>query len=143
MRIDGMLEDEAVMMGMMTAIMEFAAELGAARRGAARRTARRPRLDLGERRARRLPDGAVGDGAGDRTVHLGRRRDDAHGHRARARRARPAIPTQWEAMAADPTLIPAAVEEIIRWVTPLNNIFRTATARREDRRHRRCTRATG
>ncbi len=37
-------------------------------------------------------------------------------------------PDQWEAMAADPTLVPAAVEELIRWVTPLNNFFRTATA---------------
>lgn len=36
-------------------------------------------------------------------------------------------PDQWEAMAADPTLIPRAVEELIRWVTPLNNFFRTAT----------------
>ena len=30
-------------------------------------------------------------------------------------------------MAADADVIPAAVEEIIRWVTPLNNMFRTAT----------------
>jgi cytochrome P450 family 142 subfamily A polypeptide 1 len=36
-------------------------------------------------------------------------------------------PEQWEAMAADPALIPGAVEEMIRWVTPLNNFFRTAT----------------
>ena len=37
-------------------------------------------------------------------------------------------PDQWEAMAADPSLVPGAVEELIRWVTPLNNFFRTATA---------------
>lgn len=37
-------------------------------------------------------------------------------------------PEQWEAMAADPSLIPGAVEELIRWVTPLNNFFRTAVA---------------
>lgn len=36
-------------------------------------------------------------------------------------------PDQWEAMAADPSLVPGAVEELIRWVTPLNNFFRTAT----------------
>ena len=36
-------------------------------------------------------------------------------------------PDDWEAMAADPSLIPNAVEEMIRWVTPLNNFFRTAT----------------
>lgn len=33
-------------------------------------------------------------------------------------------PEQWEAMAEDPALIPTAVEEMIRWVTPLNNMFR-------------------
>jgi cytochrome P450 family 142 subfamily A polypeptide 1 len=36
-------------------------------------------------------------------------------------------PEQWEAMAVDPSLVPGAVEELIRWVTPLNNFFRTAT----------------
>ena len=34
---------------------------------------------------------------------------------------------QWDALAADPELIPGAVEEMLRWVTPLNNFFRTAT----------------
>ena len=37
-------------------------------------------------------------------------------------------PDQWEAMAADPSLVPGAVEEILRWVTPLNNMFRRAGA---------------
>ena len=36
-------------------------------------------------------------------------------------------PEAWEAMAADPSLVPTAVEELIRWVTPLNNMFRRAT----------------
>ena len=36
-------------------------------------------------------------------------------------------PDQWEAMAADPSLVPGAVEEVLRWVTPLNNFFRRAT----------------
>ncbi|HET6874983.1 MAG TPA: cytochrome P450 [Acidimicrobiales bacterium] len=35
-------------------------------------------------------------------------------------------PDMWEAMAAEPGLIPGAVEELLRWVTPLNNFFRTA-----------------
>jgi len=35
-------------------------------------------------------------------------------------------PDQWEAMAADPALVPGAVEEVLRWVTPLNNMFRRA-----------------
>ena len=37
-------------------------------------------------------------------------------------------PDQWEAMAADPSLVPLAVEEVLRWVTPLNNMFRRAGA---------------
>ncbi len=37
-------------------------------------------------------------------------------------------PDQWEAMHDDPSLIPGAVEELVRWVTPLNNFFRTAIA---------------
>jgi cytochrome P450 family 142 subfamily A polypeptide 1 len=36
-------------------------------------------------------------------------------------------PDQWEAMAQDPSLVPSAVEELLRWVTPLNNMFRTTT----------------
>lgn len=37
-------------------------------------------------------------------------------------------PDQWNAMAADPTLVEGAVEEVLRWVTPLNNFFRTAVS---------------
>lgn len=37
-------------------------------------------------------------------------------------------PDQWEAMNDDPSLVPSAVEELVRWVTPLNNFFRTAIA---------------
>jgi cytochrome P450 family 142 subfamily A polypeptide 1 len=37
-------------------------------------------------------------------------------------------PDQWEAMAADPSLVPLAVEEVLRWVTPLNNMFRRTGA---------------
>lgn len=33
-------------------------------------------------------------------------------------------PEQWESMGADPSLVPGAVEEVLRWVTPLNNMFR-------------------
>jgi cytochrome P450 family 142 subfamily A polypeptide 1 len=35
---------------------------------------------------------------------------------------------QWEALAADPGLAETAVEEVLRWVTPLNNFFRTAAS---------------
>ena len=37
-------------------------------------------------------------------------------------------PDQWEAMAADRSLVPGAVEEVLRWVTPLNNFFRRVMA---------------
>jgi len=37
-------------------------------------------------------------------------------------------PDQWDAMAADASLVPGAVEEVLRWVTPLNNFFRRAVA---------------
>jgi cytochrome P450 family 142 subfamily A polypeptide 1 len=33
-------------------------------------------------------------------------------------------PDAWEAMATDPAVVVTAVEEMIRWVTPLNNMFR-------------------
>jgi cytochrome P450 family 142 subfamily A polypeptide 1 len=35
-------------------------------------------------------------------------------------------PDQWEQLHDDPSLLPSAVDEVIRWVTPLNNFFRTA-----------------
>jgi cytochrome P450 len=35
-------------------------------------------------------------------------------------------PDLWEWIAADAARIPHAVEELLRWVTPLNNMFRTA-----------------
>ena len=38
---------------------------------------------------------------------------------------------QWEAAAADPARVPGLVEEVIRWVTPLNNMFRRVL--RDDR----------
>lgn len=37
-------------------------------------------------------------------------------------------PDLWEWLAADRTRIPRAVEELLRWITPLNNMFRTAIA---------------
>ena len=35
-------------------------------------------------------------------------------------------PEQWELLHDEPDHIPAAVEELLRWVSPLNNMFRTA-----------------
>ena len=34
---------------------------------------------------------------------------------------------QWERVFESPSLLPTAVDEVIRWVTPLNNMFRKAT----------------
>lgn len=34
-------------------------------------------------------------------------------------------PDQWELLATSPEAVPGAVEELIRWVTPLSNFFRT------------------
>jgi cytochrome P450 family 142 subfamily A polypeptide 1 len=34
---------------------------------------------------------------------------------------------QWDLLAADPSARPAAVEEMLRWVTPIKNMVRTAT----------------
>lgn len=36
-------------------------------------------------------------------------------------------PDVWERLAGEPEAIPLAIEELIRWVTPLNNMFRIAT----------------
>jgi cholest-4-en-3-one 26-monooxygenase len=36
-------------------------------------------------------------------------------------------PDQWEGLAKDPDARPAAVEEMLRWVTPIKNMVRTAT----------------
>lgn len=35
-------------------------------------------------------------------------------------------PDQWDRLREQPELIPTAVDELVRWVTPLNNFFRTA-----------------
>jgi cytochrome P450 family 142 subfamily A polypeptide 1 len=45
----------------------------------------------------------------------------AHGLRAFADH-----PDQWDRLAEHPDEVPTAVDEVIRWVTPLNNFFRTA-----------------
>ncbi len=37
-------------------------------------------------------------------------------------------PDQWERLASDPSVLPSAVEEVLRWVSPLNQMFRTAAA---------------
>lgn len=37
-------------------------------------------------------------------------------------------PDQWQRLTADPTLVPGAVEEMLRWTSPVKNMCRTLTA---------------
>jgi cytochrome P450 family 142 subfamily A polypeptide 1 len=37
-------------------------------------------------------------------------------------------PDQWELLAQRPEMLPGAVDEVLRWVTPLNNMFRRAAS---------------
>jgi cytochrome P450 family 142 subfamily A polypeptide 1 len=126
MRIDQLEDDPAVMMGMMTAIQEFATELGPMvddRR-------REPRDDIVSIWANAELGGCpmepsvlvqetglfISGGAETTRTVIARGLYELTRH-----------PDAWETMASDPGAMPAAVEEIIRWVTPLNNMFRTAT----------------
>jgi cytochrome P450 family 142 subfamily A polypeptide 1 len=126
MRIDQLEDDPNVMMGMMTAIQEFAAELGPLVEDR-RRT---PRDDLVSIWANAELGGCpmepsvlvqetglfISGGAETTRTVIARGLHELTRH-----------PAAWEAMATGADVIPAAVEEIIRWVTPLNNMFRTAT----------------
>ena len=42
--------------------------------------------------------------------------------------------TNWEALRSDRSLLPVAVEEMLRWVSPIKNMARTATRRHRARR---------
>ncbi len=126
MRIDGITDDQGLMADMMGAIMEFAAVVGPL--AEERRSA--PRDDLLSVWANGELDGCpieqnvmvqetglfISGGAETTRTVTARGVIELSRH-----------PDQWEALAADPSLVPGAVEEMIRWVTPLNNFFRTAT----------------
>jgi cytochrome P450 family 142 subfamily A polypeptide 1 len=45
-------------------------------------------------------------------------------------------PEQWRALQADPTGVPRAVEEMLRWVSPIQNMMRTAAEDTEVGGHR-------
>ncbi len=122
MRIDMAMADFEVAMGMATAIGEFSEVLGAAaaeRRGC-------PMDDL-------VSDWVGADFDEIHMVHetglfISGGAETTRTVIARGLRVLADHPDQWEAAAADPSLIPGLVEETIRWVTPLNNFFRTAAA---------------
>jgi cytochrome P450 family 142 subfamily A polypeptide 1 len=126
MRIDRILDDEQVMMDAGAAIMEFASVVNPL----ADERRREPRDDLVSIWASAQLDGCpleasvmvqetglfISGGAETTRTVVARGLVELARH-----------PDQWDAMAADPSLVPGAVEELIRWVTPLNNFFRTAT----------------
>ena len=120
MRIDQLERDPEVMLGMMGAIQEFAADLGPL----VEERQQAPRDDLISIWANADVDTSVlvqetglfisGGAETTRTV-IARGLYELTRH-----------PAAWETMAQTPASVPVAVEEIIRWVTPLNNMFRTA-----------------
>jgi cytochrome P450 family 142 subfamily A polypeptide 1 len=126
MRIDGIADDQTLMADMMGAIMEFAAVIGPVAED--RRAA--PRDDL-------LSIWANGELAGcpieqnvmvqETGLFISGGAETTRTVIARGLVELTRHPDQWEALATDPSLVPGAVEELIRWVTPLNNFFRTAT----------------
>jgi cytochrome P450 family 142 subfamily A polypeptide 1 len=125
MRLDTMDKDPEVAMGVVTACFEFNTQLDdllAARTGG-------PMDDLLSTWANAEIDGEPLDrmsvfhetglfiSGGSETT----RTVIAHGLRVLCDH-----PDQWELLAERPDAVPAAVEELLRWVTPLNNFFRTA-----------------
>jgi cytochrome P450 family 142 subfamily A polypeptide 1 len=126
MRLDDAAEDQEVLMGVMSACFEFRGlldELVPERRGC-------PADDLisvwanAEVRGTQMSDDTIFNETG---LFISGGAETTRTVIARSLRAFADHPDQWEAMAADPSLVPGAIEECIRWVTPLNNFFRTAT----------------
>ncbi len=121
MRIDQLESDPEVMLGMMSAIQEFAADLAPL----VEERQQAPGEDLISIWANAGVDPSVlvqetglfisGGAETTRTV-IARGLYELTRH-----------PDAWETMGKNPEAVPTAVEEIIRWVTPLNNMFRTAT----------------
>lgn len=120
MRIDGATTDNDAAMGMVTAIQEFAQVVfatAAERRGC-------PADDL--------VSSWVGADFDDMTmIHetglfISGGAETTRTAISRGLRVLADHPDQWEAAAAEPALVPGLAEEVIRWVTPLNNFFRSA-----------------
>jgi cytochrome P450 family 142 subfamily A polypeptide 1 len=126
MRLDFAPRDQDVLMGVMSACYEFNAllqELVPARREC-------PMDDLVSVWANaQLPRGPMSDDTifNETGLFISGGAETTRTVISRGLHAFTQHPDQWEAMAADPSLVPSAVEEVIRWVTPLNNMFRTAT----------------
>jgi cholest-4-en-3-one 26-monooxygenase len=125
MRYDAVPRDQDAMQGMLAAIMEFRGELDV----------------LAEERRRQPADDLISVWANaevggcpmtaDTIMHetglfISGGAETTRTVIARSLREFCRHPDQWELLAAEPARIPTAVEEMIRWVTPLNNFFRTA-----------------
>jgi cytochrome P450 family 142 subfamily A polypeptide 1 len=127
MRIDQMTDDPAVMLGVMGAIQEFAADL----EPLADERRRVPRDDLVSIWANAELDGAPLDWSvlvQETGLFISGGAETTRTVIARGLHELARHPAQWDAIAAaGPDALGTAVEEIIRWVTPLNNMFRTAT----------------
>ncbi len=125
MRTDQLMRDPDAAMGMMTAIMEFNAVLGdtaAARRGCPADDLVTAWVEAGLDDLTLMHETGLFIAGGAETTRTAI---------ARGLAVLADHPDQWEAAAADPALVPGLVEEVIRWVTPLNNMFRSVT--RDDR----------
>jgi cytochrome P450 family 142 subfamily A polypeptide 1 len=128
MRYDAIQTDAEAMMGMMQTIMEFNPELQTMvdeRRGCPMRAD----SDLMTVWANATIDGEVLDPESvmhETGLFISGGAETTRTLIARGLRAFCDHPDQWEALAANPSGIPDAIEEMIRWVTPLNNMFRTA-----------------
>ena len=121
MRTDSLFVDSDAMAGMMSAIMEFSAVLGetaAARRGCPADDLVSAWVEAGLDDMSLMHETGLFIAGGAETT----RTAIARGLAILAEHS-----DQWEAAAEDPSLVPGMVEEVIRWVTPLNNMFRTAT----------------
>jgi cytochrome P450 family 142 subfamily A polypeptide 1 len=121
MRTDSVMTDPEVMAGMMTAIMEFNEVLTAVaeeRRGCPADDLVSVWVQADYDPMRLINETGLFIAGGAETT----RTVIARGLHVLARH-----PDQWAALGEDPGLVNDAVEEVIRWVTPLNNFFRTAT----------------
>jgi cytochrome P450 family 142 subfamily A polypeptide 1 len=125
MRTDSVFADPEVAMGVITAIMEFNSlltEVAEDRRGCPADDLVSVWVDAGYDPMTLMHETGLFIAGGAETTRT---------VIARGLRVLCDHPDQWEAAADDPSLVPGMVEELIRWVTPLNNFFRTAT--RDDR----------
>jgi cholest-4-en-3-one 26-monooxygenase len=126
MAYDEILRDPAAATAMMTAIMEFSSELGGLldeRRGC-------PMDDLLSVWAGAEIDGEELDALTimhETGLFISGGAETTRTVLSRGLRTFCDHNDQWDLLARDPAAIPTAVEELVRWVTPLNNFFRTAT----------------